>query len=151
DGHDLGYLLSEEGPLPVEWACECIRQAALGLQYAHEKGMVHRDIKPTNLLVAKDPESDRPLVKILDLGLARFANEAASADGPTSGKGAATVLSPSSDSISERPTTSLPSRGRTRARPTSAATFSAWDARCFESSPGNSRSPAKQPTRSSRP
>jgi serine/threonine protein kinase/WD40 repeat protein len=87
DGHDLGYLLEEEGPLPVGWACECIRQAALGLQYVHEKGMVHRDIKPTNILVAKDPESDRPLVKILDLGLARFISETTSADTPSSEKG----------------------------------------------------------------
>ncbi len=87
-GHDLGYLLKEEGPLPIEWACECIRQAALALQYAHEKGMVHRDIKPTNVLVAKDPEADRPLVKILDLGLPRFVSETVSADAPGSGKGA---------------------------------------------------------------
>src|SRR4029450_1970755 len=87
DGHDLGYRLEEEGPLPIEWACECIRQAAMGLQYAHQKGMVHRDIKPTNLLVSRDPESDRPLVKILDLGLARFVNETVSADAPGSGKG----------------------------------------------------------------
>jgi serine/threonine protein kinase len=71
EGHDLGWLVKQNGPLPVEWSCECIRQAAQGLQYAHEKGMVHRDIKPTNLLVAKDRESNRPLVKILDLGLAR--------------------------------------------------------------------------------
>ena len=68
EGHDLGWLVKHNGPLPVEWSCECIRQAALGLQYAHEQGMVHRDIKPTNLLVTKDPDSDRPLVKILDLG-----------------------------------------------------------------------------------
>ena len=73
EGYDLGYLIKENGPLPIEWSCECIRQAALGLQYAHEKGMVHCDIKPTNLLVAKDPESGGPIVKILDLGLARGA------------------------------------------------------------------------------
>jgi WD40 repeat protein/serine/threonine protein kinase len=73
DGHDLGYLIRQNGRLPVDWSCECIRQAALGLQYAHEKGMVHRDIKPTNLLVTKDSDSGRPLVKILDLGLARGA------------------------------------------------------------------------------
>ena len=75
EGHDLGYLVKEGGPLPVDWSCECIRQAAKGLQSAHEKGMVHRDIKPTNLLVATDPDSGAPRVKILDLGLARFVTE----------------------------------------------------------------------------
>jgi serine/threonine protein kinase/WD40 repeat protein len=80
DGHDLGYLVKHESPLAVNWVCECIRQAALGLQHAHEQGLVHRDIKPTNLLVAKDSESDRPLVKILDLGLARFVSEMTPAD-----------------------------------------------------------------------
>ncbi len=86
DGHDLGHLVKQTGPLPVEWSCECIRQAAEGLQYAHEQGMVHRDIKPTNLLVAQDAETGRPLVKILDLGLARFVRESVAGDAPGSGK-----------------------------------------------------------------
>lgn len=86
EGHDLGYILNQNGPLPVAWACECIRQAALGLQHAHKQGMVHRDIKPTNLLVARQPESDRPLVKILDLGLARFVSETVSTEAPLPGR-----------------------------------------------------------------
>ena len=54
------------GPLAVADACELIRQAAAGLQYAHSKGVVHRDVKPGNLMV------DRTLtVKVLDFGLAR--------------------------------------------------------------------------------
>src|SRR4029077_13065226 len=75
EGHDLVYLVKESGPWPVHGSCECIRQAAKGLQSAHEKGMVHRDIKPTNLLVSTDPGSGAPRVKILDLGLARFVSE----------------------------------------------------------------------------
>lgn len=75
-GHDLGWYVQTQGKLPIGWTCECIRQVALGLKHAHAQGMVHRDIKPTNLLVAEDPETGAPLVKLLDLGLARFADEA---------------------------------------------------------------------------
>src|SRR5262249_46140961 len=45
DGIDLSRLVKESGPLPVVKACDYIRQAALGLQHAHERGLVHRDIK----------------------------------------------------------------------------------------------------------
>jgi Leucine-rich repeat (LRR) protein/tRNA A-37 threonylcarbamoyl transferase component Bud32 len=67
EGTDLAKLLKQHGPLPVAGACEYIRQAALGLQHAHEKGLVHRDLKPHNLLLTKDG-----VVKVLDLGLARL-------------------------------------------------------------------------------
>jgi serine/threonine protein kinase len=70
DGTDLARLVREKGPLASHRACECIRQAALGLQHAHEKGMVHRDIKPSNLFVSKAPGG--VVIKILDMGLARF-------------------------------------------------------------------------------
>src|SRR5688572_28445730 len=59
-GTDLGKMLEERGPLPVAEACEYIRQAALGLQHAHESGMVHRDIKPQNLMVSQAREPSRP-------------------------------------------------------------------------------------------
>ncbi|MCI0464492.1 MAG: SUMF1/EgtB/PvdO family nonheme iron enzyme, partial [Gemmataceae bacterium] len=64
---DLAGLVARHGPLPVERACGYARQAALGLQHAHEKGLVHRDVKPSNLMV-----TPRHVVKILDLGLARL-------------------------------------------------------------------------------
>jgi serine/threonine protein kinase len=67
DGQDLQSILNKYGPLPHGRACSYIAQAALGLQHAHEKGLVHRDIKPANLLVDKTG-----VVKILDMGLARF-------------------------------------------------------------------------------
>tara|TARA_R110002072_G_scaffold299632_1_gene475497 strand:- start:78335 stop:80536 length:2202 start_codon:yes stop_codon:yes gene_type:complete len=75
-GRDLKAVVKERGQVSVEFACECIRQAALGLQHAFEQGIVHRDIKPSNLLVTKDPKTGRPLIKILDLGLARVAHQA---------------------------------------------------------------------------
>jgi len=72
DGTDLERLVKDSGRLPAAQACEFIRQAALGLHYAHERGLVHRDIKPSNLLLAKPQAAQTALVKILDLGLARL-------------------------------------------------------------------------------
>lgn len=78
EGCDLKKVLRRDGPMGIDFACECIRQAAAGLQHAHEAGMVHRDIKPSNLLLTKDPHTGQPLVKVLDLGLARFDQEKSS-------------------------------------------------------------------------
>lgn len=75
EGVDLHRLVKEHGPLSVADACACIRQAALGLQHAHEHHLVHRDLKPSNLLL-----SPAGLVKILDLGLARLRSECEEAD-----------------------------------------------------------------------
>lgn len=74
-GKDLKAVVKERGQVSVEFACECIRQTALGLQHAFELGIVHRDIKPSNLLVTKDPKTGHPLIKILDLGLARTSRQ----------------------------------------------------------------------------
>jgi serine/threonine protein kinase/Leucine-rich repeat (LRR) protein len=68
EGTNLAKVVKKNGPLPVAYACDFIRQAALGLQHAHEKGMVHRDIKPANLLLAVDGRT----VKVLDMGMARL-------------------------------------------------------------------------------
>jgi len=64
DGTTLDRYVRQNGPLPIPEACEYVRQAALGLQHAHEKGLIHRDIKPGNLLLSKSG-----VVKISDLGL----------------------------------------------------------------------------------
>src|SRR5262245_61309156 len=58
DGPDLERMVNESGPLPIQVACEYVRQAALGLQHAYEGGLVHRDVKPSNLLIAR-PEATR--------------------------------------------------------------------------------------------
>ncbi|MGO9466393.1 MAG: SUMF1/EgtB/PvdO family nonheme iron enzyme [Isosphaeraceae bacterium] len=73
DGQDLASYVKAQGPLPVVHAAYFISQAALGLQYAHEKGLVHRDIKPSNLILAR--EGRRAVVKVLDFGLAKATRE----------------------------------------------------------------------------
>ena len=67
EGQDLSQVIRGPQRLTIRQAADVIRQAALGLQHAHEKEMVHRDIKPSNLILASKGE----VVKILDLGLAR--------------------------------------------------------------------------------
>jgi WD40 repeat protein len=85
EGTDLGRHVQESGPLSVESACDYVRQAALGLQHAFEQGMVHRDLKPHNLMLTPDGR-----VKILDFGMARFGSEAtADAAGESASQAAA--------------------------------------------------------------
>lgn len=72
EGVSLDRLVASRGPLAPQLAAHLIRQAAQGLQHAHTKGMIHRDIKPQNLMVAP-PKWD---LKILDFGLARLASQA---------------------------------------------------------------------------
>lgn len=67
DGRDLHGMVKSEGPLDFALAADYIAQAAEGLQHAHEAGLVHRDVKPANLLI-----DSRGTIKVSDLGLARF-------------------------------------------------------------------------------
>jgi serine/threonine protein kinase len=71
EGEDLAKVVQTQGPLPVAQACSYVQQAALGLQHAFEKKMVHRDIKPQNLIRAR--EGNTHIVKVLDFGLAKVA------------------------------------------------------------------------------
>lgn len=68
DGASLQYLVDSRGPLSVMRAVNYVAQAALGLQHAAEAGLVHRDVKPSNLML-----DWAGTTKLLDLGLARFA------------------------------------------------------------------------------
>src|SRR5262245_40966487 len=80
-GITLQEFVDKRGALPVAIACDYIRQAALGLQHAHEQKLIHRDIKPANLMITlpqasgviTDPGSHAGgVVKILDMGVARL-------------------------------------------------------------------------------
>ena len=81
DGQDLSTLM-KQGPVSLDKALDYILQAARGLAFAHGKGIVHRDIKPGNLLLDKDGT-----VKILDMGLARI-DETEAADHQLTNTGA---------------------------------------------------------------
>ncbi len=71
DGDDLQTIVKKKGPLPFDKVAEYIAQAAHGLQHAHDVGLIHRDVKPANILI-----NSKGKVKLLDLGLALFADEA---------------------------------------------------------------------------
>jgi len=70
DGADLQSLVRKHGPLPYSVAADYIAQSARGLHHAHEAGLIHRDVKPANILVNK-----KGIVKVLDLGLALFSED----------------------------------------------------------------------------
>ena len=82
DGVDLSVLLKSHGPFSVGQACELIRMVAVGLEQIHLAGMVHRDIKPGNLMLARDGQ-----VKILDLGLALLNPQYAISEGDLTSTG----------------------------------------------------------------
>ncbi|HZU37127.1 MAG TPA: protein kinase [Gemmataceae bacterium] len=78
DGESLAQRLDRLGPLPVADACDAVWQAARGVQHAHENGLIHRDLKPHNLMRTADGT-----VKVCDFGVAALINDRSPAPGST--------------------------------------------------------------------
>jgi hypothetical protein len=74
-GGDVGALLDREGPLPADRVASIAAQTARALAHAHERGVIHRDVKPSNLLLGRDG-----LIKVADLGLAKSLDAAGLSD-----------------------------------------------------------------------
>lgn len=91
---DTVQRLAEKGPLPVDDVLELGLQAAKGLAAAHEKGIVHRDIKSANLMVVRATTGSEPQLKIMDFGLAQLAAGASKLTAEGSKLGTAAYMSP---------------------------------------------------------
>ncbi len=75
EGHNLRYILVEEGTLSPERVLDIVRQSCAALEAAHRSGIVHRDIKPDNIMLL-DTHSGGDHVKILDFGIAKLRDKA---------------------------------------------------------------------------
>ncbi|AUX45827.1 protein kinase [Sorangium cellulosum] len=82
EGEDVQALIDRIGPLPVDLALRVALQACLGLERAHEVGIVHRDIKPANLFLARKQGGQRVL-KLLDFGVAKMSDHSLGNGGMT--------------------------------------------------------------------
>jgi len=70
EGSDLGDVLAARGPLPLQTVAEIVSQVCKALSRAHERGIVHRDIKPQNIFLCRG-DADEIFVKVLDFGIAK--------------------------------------------------------------------------------
>jgi serine/threonine-protein kinase len=75
NGQDLTELIEEKAPFPIRETLSILHQIALGLEAAHKRGVIHRDLKPDNIIVVRDEEGGQN-VKLLDFGIAKLADSA---------------------------------------------------------------------------
>ncbi|HXI02192.1 MAG TPA: protein kinase, partial [Candidatus Saccharimonadales bacterium] len=89
DGLSLAQMIHKTGPLPVQEAMDVCRQVAEGLEAAHGAGVIHRDLKPGNVIVTEDGKA-----KVLDFGLAKGIDSGDASSGDPSSGPAALSMSP---------------------------------------------------------
>lgn len=88
DGEPLSRLIEREGPLNETESIRLIAQVAQGLHRAHRHNLIHRDVKPDNILIAKDKKTGERIAKLTDLGLVK--EQAADLDLTRTGRGLGT-------------------------------------------------------------
>ena len=123
EGKTIGTLISERGPVPPAAAARLASQVAHGLEHAHRKGMIHRDVNPFNILVTQEGTA-----KLADMGLAL--------SWPRKSESHATGRRSARSTMSHR------SRRGTHAPPIPVATSIRWGARCIICAPAWSLSPS---------
>ncbi len=101
DGMTLTNRVATRGPMSVGEAASIIRQASMGLLHAHRAGIIHRDVKPGNIMRSKDGT-----VKVLDLGLARISTAGLTTRHP------AVLAAQKADSASKDIVNARPAKGR---------------------------------------
>lgn len=74
EGRSLETLLQSHAPFDLQAAVEITEQLLLALNAAHEKGIVHRDIKPDNILLVHDQNNSKPTVKLIDFGVSKISS-----------------------------------------------------------------------------
>jgi hypothetical protein len=102
-GSDCSSVARRHGRLPVAEACEIVRQAALALHHAHEQGLVHCDVKPSNLMLT-DPQLGSCTVKVLDFGLSSTLSESAGGSDDAAPLGTPEYMAPEQFSATTAPT-----------------------------------------------
>lgn len=77
DGQDLGRLLKERYPvgMPYEQVVDIVHAVANALDYAHKRGLLHRDVKPANIMLTNDERDDDKRILLTDFGIARNLND----------------------------------------------------------------------------
>jgi len=85
-GQSLRDYMNAAGALPFAEAIEITRQAADGVEAAHRSGIIHRDMKPGNIILTRD-HHDRPLVKVVDFGVAKLREQTTTSGGGLTASG----------------------------------------------------------------